>query len=65
HDHCLNFIIVKNSGEKAHFGHAFLGLLISRTTEEEGLHPRIGVLYDMGCTLEKGIMKVSKCLSRS
>ncbi|KAG0147632.1 hypothetical protein CROQUDRAFT_42480, partial [Cronartium quercuum f. sp. fusiforme G11] len=65
HDHCLKFINVEKSGEKAHCVHALLGSLISRTTEEDGPHPRIGVLYDIGCTLEKGITKVSKCLSGS
>lgn len=42
--------------------HAMLASLIKRTTIEDVAPPRIGVLYDIGCTLEKGIIKVTKFL---
>lgn len=44
---------------RAHFLHALLGSLISRTSQENSPPPRIGVLYDIGCTLEKGMTKVN------
>ena len=44
---------------RAHFLHALLGSLISRTSKENAPPPRVGVLYDIGCTLEKGMRKVN------
>ena len=46
----------------AHFVHAMLASLISRTTKEDVAPPRVGILYDIGCTLEKGIINVTKFL---
>ena len=43
---------------RAHFLHAFLGSLISRKSRENASHPRIRALYDIGCTLEKGMIKL-------
>ena len=44
---------------RAHFLHALLGSLISRTSKENAPPPRVGVLYNIGCTLEKGMTKVN------
>ncbi|KAH9816965.1 hypothetical protein DFH28DRAFT_1220476 [Melampsora americana] len=57
HDHCLGFVNVVQSGEKAHFVHALLANILSKTDEPEGNPKRLGILYDIGCHLEKGIKK--------
>lgn len=57
HDHCLSFVNVVQSGEKAHFVHALLGNILSRTKENDEDRKRFGILYDIGCHLEKGIIK--------
>ncbi|KAH9822662.1 hypothetical protein DFH28DRAFT_833891, partial [Melampsora americana] len=59
HDQCLLYINIVRSGEKSYFAHAFLGSLLDRTHEENKPPHRFGVLYDIGCTLEKGIERVS------
>ena len=51
-----------NFFSRAHFVHAMLASLISRTKKEDVAPPRVGILYDIGCTLEKGIIKVTKFL---
>lgn len=57
HDHCLAFVNIVQSGEKAHFVHALLDHL-SSMTDEPGTDPnKVGILYDIGCHLEKGIVK--------
>lgn len=43
---------------RAYFAHALLGSVLERTEEADKPPWRFGVLYDIGCTLEKGIKRV-------
>ncbi|KAH9820110.1 hypothetical protein DFH28DRAFT_1121919 [Melampsora americana] len=58
HDQFLAFINIVQSGEKSHFAHALIASLLERIAqeEEEGEPRTVGVLYDIGCTLEKGLL---------
>ncbi|KAH9815146.1 hypothetical protein DFH28DRAFT_893107 [Melampsora americana] len=61
HDHMLKMVNVIRSGEKSHFVHALLGelftcILEARTDDNKS---SVGCLYNIGCTLEKGVLKVS------
>ncbi|KAH9807911.1 hypothetical protein DFH28DRAFT_912325 [Melampsora americana] len=60
HDQFLAFINIVQSGEKSHFAHALIASLLERIAqeEEEGEPRTVGVLYDIGCTLEKGLLNV-------
>ncbi|KAH9817085.1 hypothetical protein DFH28DRAFT_1106520 [Melampsora americana] len=60
HDHMLKLVNVIQSGEKVYFVHALIGLpfesiLEARTQTNSG---SVGVLYDIGCTMEKGVIRV-------
>ncbi|KAH9812856.1 hypothetical protein DFH28DRAFT_1129636 [Melampsora americana] len=59
HDHMLKIVNVIRSGERAHYVHALLGYLFDAILEArtETNSASLGVLYDIGCTLEKGVIK--------
>ncbi|KAH9813486.1 hypothetical protein DFH28DRAFT_896366 [Melampsora americana] len=54
HDQILKFINIVQSGERGHFPVAMLDWLLKQSEEDM----RYGVLYDIGCNMEKGILKV-------
>ncbi|KAH9811863.1 hypothetical protein DFH28DRAFT_1084730 [Melampsora americana] len=60
HDHMLKLVNFIRSGEKAYFVHALIGLLFDSILEArtETNDASVGLLYDIGCTLEKGVIKV-------
>ncbi|KAH9808790.1 hypothetical protein DFH28DRAFT_1087200 [Melampsora americana] len=53
HDQILQFINIIQSGERGHFPVAMLDWLLKRSESNK----KIGVLYDIGCNMEKGILK--------
>ncbi|KAH9809097.1 hypothetical protein DFH28DRAFT_1086914 [Melampsora americana] len=55
HDHILKFINIIKSGEKGHFAVAMLGWLLKQSEHDR----KYAVLYDIGCNMEKGIIKVT------
>ncbi|KAH9810783.1 hypothetical protein DFH28DRAFT_932317 [Melampsora americana] len=59
HDHMIKMVNVIRSGEKAYFVHALLGELFASVMEakSETNKAGVGLLYDIGCTLEKGVIK--------
>ncbi|KAH9822566.1 hypothetical protein DFH28DRAFT_1181288 [Melampsora americana] len=60
HDQCLKFISIIQSGEKNIYPLALLNWLLRATeVKEEGgeVHGSLALLYDIGCTLQKGIVK--------
>ncbi|KAH9820119.1 hypothetical protein DFH28DRAFT_1200891 [Melampsora americana] len=59
HNHMLKMVNVIHSGEKAHFVHALLGELFTCILEARTntIKAGVGCLYDIGCTLEKGVIK--------
>ncbi|KAH9806960.1 hypothetical protein DFH28DRAFT_918347 [Melampsora americana] len=61
HDQCLKFISIIESGEKNIYPLALLNCLLRATeVKEEGgeVHGSLALLYDIGCTLQKDIVKV-------
>ncbi|KAH9809933.1 hypothetical protein DFH28DRAFT_903808, partial [Melampsora americana] len=63
HDQCLRFIGIIQSGKKGGlyflniYPLALLNWLLKSTEAQEGVvHGLLGVLYDIGCALQKGIM---------
>ncbi|KAH9817981.1 hypothetical protein DFH28DRAFT_1081037 [Melampsora americana] len=56
HDVLLKFINIVQSGERGYYPLAMLDWIL-RTTTHEGETRRFGVLYDIGCSMEKGIIK--------
>ncbi|KAH9807273.1 hypothetical protein DFH28DRAFT_876624, partial [Melampsora americana] len=58
HDHVLQFVNIKQSGEKSCFSLALLSWLLD-VTDNRGISAnKVGLLYDIGCNIEKGIIKV-------
>ncbi|KAH9808530.1 hypothetical protein DFH28DRAFT_909222, partial [Melampsora americana] len=58
HDHVLKFVNIVQSGEKSHYALALVDWLLD-VTENRGLNAnKIALLYDIGCNIEKGILKV-------
>ncbi|KAH9811811.1 hypothetical protein DFH28DRAFT_931486 [Melampsora americana] len=58
HDQCLRFISIIQSGEKNIYPLTLLNWLLKATEAREGeLHESLGLLYDIGCTLQKSIVK--------
>ncbi|KAH9809131.1 hypothetical protein DFH28DRAFT_906578 [Melampsora americana] len=55
HDHVLAFVNIVQSGEKSFFAHALMDWLINQLDESDS---KVGFLYDIGCNLEKGLIKV-------
>ncbi|KAH9825258.1 hypothetical protein DFH28DRAFT_1077632 [Melampsora americana] len=54
HDQILKFINIVQSGERGHFPVAILDWLLKQSKEDM----RYSVLYNIGCNMEKGILKV-------
>ncbi|KAH9823894.1 hypothetical protein DFH28DRAFT_1161825, partial [Melampsora americana] len=60
HDHLLAFVNIVQSGEKAYFSHAMIDWLLKNLASGSFPDdPRIGILYDIGCNIEKGLIRVS------
>ncbi|KAH9808450.1 hypothetical protein DFH28DRAFT_935886 [Melampsora americana] len=55
HDQFLAFINIVQSGKKSHFAHSMIATLLDRISEPDKPPKTVGVLYDIGCTLEKGL----------
>lgn len=48
---------------RAYFSHALIDWLMERFSSGSfPSKPRLGVLYDIGCNIEKGLIRVSKSL---
>ncbi|KAH9823830.1 hypothetical protein DFH28DRAFT_859921, partial [Melampsora americana] len=58
HDHVLNFVNVFQSGEHQYYILSMIDNLIQNVNEPGIRKKRAGILYDIGCTLEKSIIKV-------
>lgn len=48
---------------RSYYAQALLNSLLNRLSCEGDSPRRVGILYDIGCTMEKGIIKVQKCTS--
>lgn len=57
HDHLLKFINIVQSGERGYYPLAMLDWVLRSTVHPERETPRFGILYDIGCNMEKGIIK--------
>ncbi|KAH9448587.1 hypothetical protein Pst134EA_027896 [Puccinia striiformis f. sp. tritici] len=57
HDQILQLINIVQSGEKAHFPMTMIKKLIEHTKEGEGYNKKLAFLYDIGCNIEKGIIR--------
>ncbi|KAI7942193.1 hypothetical protein MJO28_012220 [Puccinia striiformis f. sp. tritici] len=57
HNQILQLINIVQSGEKAHFPMTMINKLIEDTKEGEGYSKKLGFLYDIGCNIEKGIIR--------
>ncbi|KAH9472605.1 hypothetical protein Pst134EA_003212 [Puccinia striiformis f. sp. tritici] len=57
HDQILQLINIVQSGEKAHFPMTMINKLIEDTKEGEAYSKKLGFLYDIGCNIEKGIIR--------
>ncbi|KAH9817036.1 hypothetical protein DFH28DRAFT_855953, partial [Melampsora americana] len=58
HDHVLSFVNVVQSGERQYYVLSMIDKLLQEIAEPGSRKKRLGVLYDIGCTLEKSIIKV-------
>ncbi|KAH9807757.1 hypothetical protein DFH28DRAFT_1088776 [Melampsora americana] len=57
HDHALRFANIRQSGEKLHFSYSLIEWILD-ITRNHGVNPsHIGFLYDIGCTMQAGILK--------
>ncbi|KAH9813942.1 hypothetical protein DFH28DRAFT_895812, partial [Melampsora americana] len=59
HDNLLKFINIVQCGERGYYPLAMIDWILQSTTDNNGNVPRFGVLYDIGCNLEKSIIKVN------
>ncbi|KAH9813697.1 hypothetical protein DFH28DRAFT_1128352 [Melampsora americana] len=57
HDHVLSFVNVVQSGERQYYVLSMIDKLLQEIAEPGSRRKRLGVLYDIGCTLEKSIIK--------
>ncbi|KAH9815483.1 hypothetical protein DFH28DRAFT_1126225 [Melampsora americana] len=57
HDHILQFVNVVKSGEKQYYVLALLDEILEHTSKASDRPTQLGILYDIGCTLEKSIKK--------
>ncbi|KAH9807729.1 hypothetical protein DFH28DRAFT_1088754 [Melampsora americana] len=57
HDHLLKFINLVQTGEKGYFPLAMMDWILRMTVQGENNAPRFGILYDIGCNMEKSILK--------
>lgn len=57
HDHVLSFVNVVESGEKQLYVLAMIDELLKKTAETGKPNKSVMILYNIGCTLEKSIMK--------
>lgn len=59
HDHILRFVNVVQSGEKQYYVLALLDEILAHVSQESEVNrpKQLGILYDIGCTLEKSIKK--------
>ncbi|KAH9809123.1 hypothetical protein DFH28DRAFT_934631 [Melampsora americana] len=62
HDHLLKFINIVQSGERGYYLLAMLDWILRKTTRPDQEVPRFGILYDIGCNMEKSIIKVNTSL---
>ncbi|KAH9817296.1 hypothetical protein DFH28DRAFT_890180 [Melampsora americana] len=58
HDHLLKFINIVQSGEKGYYPLAMLDWILRTSVSHEPNAPHFGILYDIGCNMEKSIIKV-------
>ncbi|KAH9808041.1 hypothetical protein DFH28DRAFT_911528 [Melampsora americana] len=58
HDHLLKFINLVQSGERGYYPLAMLDWILRKTVKGDNDVPRFGILYDIGCNMEKSIIKV-------
>ncbi|KAH9807647.1 hypothetical protein DFH28DRAFT_1089161 [Melampsora americana] len=57
HDHVLKFINIVQSGERNHFPIAMMDWMLRQCETKEEAKWKFGIIYDIGCNLEKGINK--------
>ncbi|KAH9808173.1 hypothetical protein DFH28DRAFT_936433 [Melampsora americana] len=57
HDHLLKFINLVQSGERGYYPLAILDWILRKTVSGDDEAPRFGILYDIGCNMEKSIIK--------
>lgn len=48
---------------RSHFAHALLSWFLEHIHEPESRPRQVGILYDIGCNIEKGLAKVFQILS--
>ncbi|KAH9809611.1 hypothetical protein DFH28DRAFT_904487, partial [Melampsora americana] len=59
HDHVLKFISIVQSGERGHFPVVVIDWLIKALNPSgDNIETKVAILYDIGCTLERGWEKV-------
>ncbi|EFP88713.2 uncharacterized protein PGTG_14679 [Puccinia graminis f. sp. tritici CRL 75-36-700-3] len=57
HDQLLQMINIVQSGEKAYYPMTMIKHLLSKTDTDGNDPKKIGFLYDIGCNIEKGIIR--------
>ncbi|KAH9823185.1 hypothetical protein DFH28DRAFT_880855 [Melampsora americana] len=57
HDHLLKFINLVQSGERCYYPLAMMDWMLRKTVKGDNDAPRFGILYDIGCNMEKSILK--------
>ncbi|KAH9819534.1 hypothetical protein DFH28DRAFT_1093566 [Melampsora americana] len=55
HNHALAFVNIVQSGERSYFAHSLIDWLLKQLDEK---YSTVGLLYDIGCNLEKGLIRV-------
>ncbi|KAH9807804.1 hypothetical protein DFH28DRAFT_1088667 [Melampsora americana] len=53
HNHASAFVNIVQSGEKSYFAHSLIGWLLKQLDEKDST---VGLLYNIGCNLEKGLI---------
>ncbi|KAH9809040.1 hypothetical protein DFH28DRAFT_907067 [Melampsora americana] len=61
HDHLIKFINIVQTGERGYYPLAMMDWILKETGQDQaGVEKiKLGILYDIGCNLEKSVIKVS------
>ncbi|KAH9820113.1 hypothetical protein DFH28DRAFT_1121923 [Melampsora americana] len=57
HDHLLKFINLVQTGERGYYPLAMMDWILRKTVKHDHDSPQFGILYDIGCNMEKSILK--------
>ncbi|EFP90323.1 uncharacterized protein PGTG_16349 [Puccinia graminis f. sp. tritici CRL 75-36-700-3] len=57
HDQMIRMINIVKSGEKSYFPLTMINHMVQVTKEDHGARKKLAFLYDIGCNIEKGIIR--------